>query len=300
MDGQSAKRWAAVADLAATQNGRVAIRQLDALGVGPGAIEKAVRSGRLHREHRGVYAVGHVAPTRTGRWHAAVLACGPDALLSHRSAASLWGIRDGEGAAVDVTVPSGNGRSRRSGIVVHRSPLGAEDVAVRFSVPVTSVSRTIVDTAFALDEDGVLKLVREAQFRKVFDLAAVERANARRPNAALGRILEDLLPVDSTLGDEFLSLLDRHGLPRPVGQVRILGHPVDFLWPAERVVVEVDGAGAHLTFDAFQRDRSQANALQLAGYVVLRFTTADIRRRPGRVAAIVREALWRVSPPMEG
>jgi very-short-patch-repair endonuclease len=295
MDARNAQGWPAVAALAATQNGRVHVTQLRGLGISRGSIEKAVRSGRLHREHVGVYAVGHVAPTRTGRWHSAVLACGSGALLSHRSAASLWGIRDGEGPRVDVTVPTRNGR-RRPGITVHRAPLTVQDAAVRFGVPVTSVARTIADMAFTVDEDAVIRTVREAQFHGLFDLAAVERTHAR---AALGRILEDLRPTDSALGDEFLALLDRHGLPRPVGQQNIMGHRVDFVWPGARLVVEVDGAGAHLTFDAFQRDRSQANVLQRAGYVVLRFTAADIRRRPARVAALVDVALGRFIHPLD-
>jgi hypothetical protein len=277
------------AELAARQHGRIRTDQLQALGIGRGAVQKAVRSGRLHREHVGVYAVGHVAPGAHGRWMSAVLACGDGAALSHRSAATLWGIRNGEGPAVDVTVPTRNGR-RRPGISVDRAPLTAEDVTTRSGIPVTTVARLLADLAFAIDDDDLVRAVREAQFRRFFDLAAVERAHARRPSAALGRILEDLAPSESRLEDDFLRLLDRHGIPRPV-KATLCGHPVDFFWPQAALVVETDGVQAHSTLDAFQRDRSQTNVLQLAGYLVLRFTTADIRRRPGQVAAQIRAAL---------
>jgi predicted transcriptional regulator of viral defense system len=112
--------WLAVAALAAQQWGRVSTAQLHAAGIGRGAIEKAVRSGRLHRLHRGVYAVGHLAPSVHGRWMAAVLACGDEAALSHRSAARLHRIVRAEGPRPDVTVP---GDRRPSGITVHRAPL---------------------------------------------------------------------------------------------------------------------------------------------------------------------------------
>ena len=298
MDAESAKRWRAASEVAGRQHGRVTTAQLADLGLGRGAVEKAVRAGRLHREHRGVYAVGHTAPSRHGRWMSAVLACGDGAALSLRSAATQAGIRDGEGPRVDVTVPTAAGR-RRPGVAVHRAPLLTAEVVVRDGIPVTTVARTIADLAFVLEPDDLRRTVREAQYRRVFDLQATLRAAERRPSRALRDLLGDLQPASSPLDDAFLRLVDRYGLPRPAGQQPVLGHAVDYVWEAERVAVELDGYDAHVSFDAFQRDRSQANLLQLAGWIVLRFTRADVVRRPRQTAQRLARALWRETHPMD-
>ncbi|MEA2294349.1 MAG: hypothetical protein QOE86_1988 [Solirubrobacteraceae bacterium] len=288
MDVSDATRWATVAAIASQQWGRITTAQLHAAGAGRGAIEKAVRSGRLHREHVGVYAVGHCAPSDRGRWMSGVLACGEGAALSHRSGASLVGFRRAEGPRIDVTVP---GNRRRPGIAVHRSPLPPDDVTVHQGIPVTTVARTIVDLARELDPDPLTRAVREAQYLGLFDLEATRAAAARRPSQALNRIIEDMVGTSSALDDGFIRLLERHGLPTPVAQKRLLGHRVDYVWLEQRVAVELDGFNAHVSLDAFQRDRSQGNALQLAGWLLLRFTWADVHRR-GRITAVtIRRAL---------
>ena len=292
MDASGITGWPAAATLAARQHGRVTTAQLAAVGVSRSAIEKAVRSGRLHREHVGVYAVGHRAPSRHGRWMSAVLAAGPRAVLSHRSAATLHRLRDGERRRVDVTIPAGTAR-RRPGLAIHRAPLTPADVMVKDGVPVVSVARLLVDLAHDLEPDDLTRALREAQYRHVFDLEATLAALERRPSRVLADLLDDLLPASSPLDDAFLRLLARHHLPRPEGQHGLLGHQVDYAWPDHRVAVELDGFGAHTTLDAFQRDRSQANALQLGGWLVLRFTRSDVLRRPARTAGTVRRALAR-------
>jgi predicted transcriptional regulator of viral defense system len=118
----------AIARLAATQYGIVTRVQLVAVGLDPRTIERRAAAGRLHRVHVGVYAVGHEAPRREARWLAAVLACGEGAVLSHRSAASLWTIREGQGPRPDVTVDTRNGR-RHPGIAIHRAQLAPQDAA---------------------------------------------------------------------------------------------------------------------------------------------------------------------------
>jgi very-short-patch-repair endonuclease len=102
-----------------------------------------------------------------------------------------------------------------------------------------------------------------------------------------------MTPASSPLDDAFLKLVRRAGLPEPRGQKDLLGHPVDYVWVAERVAVELDGYDAHVSLDAFQRDRSQANRMQLAGWLVLRFTKADVTRRPRQTAETLRQALGR-------
>ncbi len=273
-----------MAALAAQQYGVVAARQLALSRAG---IVRRVRAGRLHRLHRGVYAVGHTAPRREMRWMAAVLAVGDGALLSHRSAATLWRMRDGEGPRPDVTVTHD---SRHPGIATHRGRLLDADRAEHLHIPVTSPARTLADLAHVLEPDELRRTLREAQFLRLVDLAALRDAVRRRPSG----VLTALLPAVATqteLEDRFLRICARHGLPRPVRQHRIGARRYDFVWPAQRLVVETDGWQAHGTWSAFQADRSSANALQLQGWTVLRFTWEDITRRPRDVAAAVGRAL---------
>ena len=127
----------AIADLASSQHGFVSRPQLVALGANRGEIEHRLRRGRLHLHYRGVYAVGHSAITRHGRWMAAVLAGAPGAVLSHRSAAALWGIHSSSGHGIDVTVP--DQRRARGGIAFHRASLANDEVGAKNRIPVTSV-----------------------------------------------------------------------------------------------------------------------------------------------------------------
>ncbi|MEA2420071.1 MAG: hypothetical protein QOE60_2277 [Thermoleophilaceae bacterium] len=136
---------AAIAELAEGQHGVVARAQLLALGLGRSAIAERLRKQRLHRIHRGVYAVGYRRVTRLGWWLAAVLACGPGAVVSHRCAGALQGILEGWPATVDVSVP-GERHSRR-GIRVHRMAIADDERTVVASVPVTTAARTLLDLA---------------------------------------------------------------------------------------------------------------------------------------------------------
>ncbi len=267
-------------------------RQLIALGLDRNAIARRLAAGRLHALHVGVYAVGYPSAQREARWLAAVLACGPGALLSHRSAAALWQLRDGESRDVDVSVPATAGR-RRPRIAIHRVALEDSDRGEFRGIPVITPARTLADLARVVDEDELGRALREAEYRKRFDLEATRAQLARRPSRALGALLEDLRPTRSRLEDRVLPLLADHGLPRPRPQYALDGRHVDFAWPERKVVVETDGWEGHGTRTAFQADRAATNRLQLAGYTVLRFTDADVRRRPRRVAEQIRAALIR-------
>jgi very-short-patch-repair endonuclease len=282
----------AIATLAARQYGLVTRAQLAAASLEPRTINRRLAAGRLHRVHAGVYAVGHEAARREARWLAAVLACGDGAVLSHRSAASLWTIREGEGPLPDVTVDTRNGR-RQPGIAVHRVPLEPQDRSLRAGIPVTSTARTLVDLAHVLAPDELTRALREAQFQRRFDLEAIRELLTRRPSRTLRALIEDLTPTQTVLEDRLLTICDRHNLPHPKTQQPVLGHRVDFLWPDRRVVAETDGWQAHGTRTAFQTDRAISNALQLAGYTILRFTDFDLRRRPAHVAREIRAALDR-------
>jgi very-short-patch-repair endonuclease len=277
-----------IARLAERQHGLATRSQLRALGLGRGAIEHRIALGRLLAIHRGVYAVGHRVRTREATWMAGVLACGDEALLSDRCSAALWGVRRWAPSRPEVTVPT---QRRRPGIAVHVRRTMPTERAVHRGIPVTSLARTIVDLAHTLDADELERVVREAEFQRRLDVAAVRASLARRPSRVLADLLQRRSPTQSRHEDRLLRICRRFGLPAPLTQQRIGARTVDFLWPEARLVVEVDSWDAHGTATAFQNDRSASNALQLAGYVVLRFTDVDLARDPGRVAAAIDRAL---------
>ena len=281
-------KFGKVSEIAARQHGRVTTAQLRACGFGNGSIEKAVAAGRLHRVHTGVYAVGHLAPSRLGDWHAAVLACGSEAVLSHRSAATLFNVRDGVGPRIDVTIPSG-GR-KRPGIAIHRARLEPWERTTWQGIPVTSPARTLVDLAHTLrDADAVGWALREMQFKRLYDRRLVELAVARRPSRLVSALLDDLPKVRSPLELAFhRKVIRAFGLPEPECQYRIAGLRVDFAWPEAKLAVEVDGRNHDLP--AMRLADTVRNALLAgAGFDVLRFRWSDIHRTAAATAAAIAE-----------
>jgi very-short-patch-repair endonuclease len=234
---------AAIAAIAERQYGVVTYEQLLLLGLDRGRIARRVAAGRLHRLHRGVYAVGHAAPRDELRWTAAVFACGPGAVLSHCSAAVLWGLRRSSEMRVHVTVPTRSGR-RRTDVVVHRAALDDADRTAHRGIPVTTPERTVADLVPELSERELTRAVREAQFLGLYDPGAMDALLERRPSRPLRALAADVAPTQSALEDALLRLCARHRLPRPRTQVRLHGRRVDFLWVEQRVVVEVDGGPA--------------------------------------------------------
>jgi very-short-patch-repair endonuclease len=287
-----------VANLAARQHGVVAHRQLIELGLRPKAIQYRLATGRLHRVYPGVYAVGHRALSRHGRWLAAVLACGEQALLSHRSAAALWGLRRGAPGRIDVTAP---GRSRHGlpGIAVHRvRRLHPDDRARRESIPVASVARTLLDLAEVLGSQELERAFEDAERLRLLDLRAIDgvmrRSRGRRGLRPLRKLLADLAPAPHTRSElerSFVELCRDHELRAPGINALVNGYEVDMLWPEQRVIVELDGHAFHHTRAAFERDRLRDAALQLAGYRVVRLTWLRLAREPAAVADLVRRLL---------
>jgi very-short-patch-repair endonuclease len=285
--------FSAAATIAARQNGRVTVDQLRAAGFTKSSIQRAVEGGRLHRLHVGVFAVGHLAPSRLGDWHAAVLACGPDAVLSRRCAATAFQIRDGVGPRIDVTLPA-NQRRRRPGIDVHRANLLMYERGTWNNIPITSPARTLIDLAHELrDEEGIEWAMREMQFRRLFDRQLLELSNRRRPNRTVTRLLADLAPTRSRLEVDFLHrVVGRHRLPTPEVNVRVDGFLCDFVWPEARLIAETDGAG-HDQPLMRAADAHRDNLLGLAGHLVLRYRWADVHRHHARTAAQILQA-WRL------
>jgi very-short-patch-repair endonuclease len=272
-------------DLARRQYGIVTRQQLLAAGWSASGIARDRQAGRLHEVHAGVYAVGHRALTDRARWLAAVLAC-KGSVLSHRSAGALWELPIGDNGLTHVIAPT---KHRRRRVDSHQGAVADRDRTTRHGIPVTTIARTLVDLSHSLDDESLHRVVREAQFRGVFDEARVKETLTRRPSARLRTYLGVTTLTQTELEDRFLRLCRRHRIPTPATQYGTKPR-VDFIWHDQRLVVEVDGWEAHRTRVAFQQDRTTTNALQLQGLVVLRYTHDDVILRPRLVAAQVLSA----------
>ena len=294
-----------IAQLAATQHGVISLNHLRDLGLKIGAINHRVRSGRLHRVHRGVFAVGHARLTAQGRWLAAVLSCGEDAVLSHVSAAALWNLRGSAATRIHVTVPTCAGRRHRAGVIIHRSrtlrPADCERVDL---IPVTSVARTLLDIAALLAPGPLERAVEQSLRLRLFDndaLRSLIDADPTRPGATtLGRIvasIHDEPPLTRSVLEALMrDLCVAHGFPRPEVNAIVEGEEVDFLWRAQRLIVETDGQETHGTPIAFERDRARDTMLTVRGYRVVRFTHRRLTRERDRVAVTLRSLLTTTPP----
>ncbi len=278
-----------IAALAERQHGVVAVWQLLELGLGPDAIQYRVSIGRLHRIHRGVYAVGHRKLTPLGHRMAAVLAYGPDAALSHRSAAAHWGLSQ-PSYKIDVTTL--HSKRSRKGTRAHASRLDPEDKTTRDGIPTTTVARTILDLAGQLRKDPLTNLIEEADRKELLDLRALDRTVARRPHAAGTKRLKAALgayrgtaDTRSKLERDFRSLIHRAGLPEPQFNVLVQGLTVDVYWPQWKLVVELDGKPYHTDPSAFETDRIRDATLQKVDIRVLRVTGNRLDNAPAAVLA---------------
>ena len=285
-------RDAEIAAIADAQHGVISISQLRDVGLGQSGVRDRVAAGKLHRVYRGAYAVGHSRVTWKGRYMAAVLACGEEAVLSHRSSARLHGLRRTAGR-VDVTVPARPPRVQ--GIDGHRTRiLDPLDRTVVDAVRCTSVARTIFDLADAEgDERATQKDMARAEELRTFDLGAVQRVLAQATGRRGARVVARVLGIPgirtrSDLEELFFAICDRAGLPRPlVNMPIVLGgthFEADFAWPELMLIVETDGWATHGTRSAFASDRRRDRKLAAAGWRVLRFTWYEIEHEPEKVA----------------
>jgi very-short-patch-repair endonuclease len=264
-----------IAQIAGRQHGIVTLEQLYRAGVTPDGVRHRVRTRRLFRVYRGVYAVGRRDLTQEGAWMAAVKASGPGAALSHRSAAELWALLKRGGGPAHVTVPVLGGRNRRDGIRIHRSPSVASASTIRDGIPVTRPLRTLAD---------LRSMVEPAQLRDA--IRAAEIANL--PIGDYARLIQR---TRSELELIFLELIRRHGLPEPEINVRVERFLVDFLWREQRLVVEVDGERYHRGEVARLADLQRDARLGALGFEVLRLGYWEIVNDPEGVVARVRERL---------
>ena len=291
----------AIARLAERQHGTVARAQLLAIGISAGAIRVRVRAGRLIPLHRGVYAVGHKALSRDGRRMAAVLAAGPGAVLSHRSAAELHRLLPRRPGPIHVTAPKK--RRPQPGLLLTESFIAPDECETIRGIPVTTVARTILDLAATEDERTTDRALREAEVSRLADETGLHALIARHPGrrgiATLKR-LTDAQDLDvitkSELEARFRTFLSAHHLPLPLHNTLVERFEVDALWPHQRLIVELDGYTTHARRQAFEQDRRRDRALVAAGYTVIRITWRQLRDGPAQVARDLRAALARLAP----
>jgi very-short-patch-repair endonuclease len=269
--------------------------QLKAAGLDKSAIRRRRRKGTLHRVHRGVYLFGAGIMLPGAAELAAIMACGAGTVVSHRSAAALWGFVARTEGDVEVTVV---GRSRRSqaGIKLHRvNRLAGRDRTSRSGIPVTTPARTIVDLADDRDLERVINQARVRRLASDQDLRwALDRAGPKRGVARLRGMLDAETDADysrSAAERRMRRLLKQAGLPAVRSNILILGHEVDFLWPGHKLIVEVDGYRFHGHRAAFESDRRRDMALIAAGYRVIRITWRQLKNEPMMVAATIASAL---------
>jgi very-short-patch-repair endonuclease len=313
---------ARIDEISRRQHGVVTVAQLEAIGLSRHAVAKRANKGRLHRMHRGVYAVGHKGLSWHGRWMAAVLACGDGAVLSHGSAAALWGLLRPINGPVHVSTPSTSGRSKRRGIHLHRAPSlipptqrppsptetpqGPPSPAEPFQRP-SYPTETPPSPSYPASEGGrrgsLLTTHRDnipttTVPRTIEDLRAsslpeylVRRAIRQ---AELKGLRLEGIETDRTRSDletAFLALFAHHRLPPPEVNPKIGRYEVDFLWREERLVVEADTFAYHQGSIAFEDDHARDSDLRRQGYAVLRFTDKQLEAQPERIAADVRSEL---------
>jgi len=282
-----------IAALARRQRGYVTRQQLLELGVGPEAIRYRARTGRLLRVHAGIYAVGHLPTLPQDRAAGALLASGPHSVLSHGSAAALWGILREWRMPFEVTAPTVR---RRSGIRMHRGLLAHRDIRTCAGLRVTSPARTLLDVAPRLSEKALRRAVNDLRRSGRLRLPELEDVLCRFPRASGARALRPFVaettgnPTRSELEDSFLAFIERFGLPRPEINVWVAGREVDAWFARERVIVELDGWEFHRDRASFEADRDRdASALAL-DILTVRVTHRRVRETPEREA----ERLWAI------
>jgi very-short-patch-repair endonuclease len=285
---------AEIARIAARQHGVITARQLSYLGLGRPAISERTSSGRLHRLHRGVYAVGHRGLNLHGRFMAAVLACGEGAVLSHGAAAVLWELLRPLDGPIHVSVPTTAGQKGHKGVHLHRCPSlapkepssspscsqqggrGGRLTTKRHNIPLTTIQRTIDDLERSKPPfpPHLLRRAKRQAEMKGIHLAGAERRRSR-----------------SELEDAFFELWRRHQLPPPETNVKVGRWEVDFLWRDARLVVEADFFAYHQGSVAFENDHARELDLRGEGFAVRRYTDVQLENEPARVAADVAAAL---------
>lgn len=292
--------WTDCTKLAEGQNGVVTCAQLLDAGIDRDRIKRWTRAGYLHRVHQGIYVVGHLALAPLAAERAALMACGPHALLSHATAAWLWGVLDDQPKLVDLTVVGRRCRAKM-GLRIHGvARLDQRDIRRREGLWLTAPARTVVDLAARVTMHELERLVAELRIRRLIrdgELeAALERTGSPAGSARMRAFLEAEGEPDITRSAaerRLRRLLRDAQLPQPRANARVAGYEVDFLWEEEKVIVELDGFQFHGHRRAFERDRRKDRVLADAGFQVIRITWRQLIGEPLAIVAHIARALDR-------
>ena len=288
---------ARLADLGEAQDGAVGRAQLFVLGYTRRQIDCRLKTGRLHRKYRGVYAVGHPKLSVRGQWFAAVLACGEGACLSHRDALAVHDLGRVPAGDPHVTAPR---RRTIPGIRCHWArSLQLQDVTVVDGLSVTTIERTVLDLAAEMHPNRLSDLLERLQHRNVFDLNKLTAVITRNPGhhgaAPLRAALDELTdepPITRTELERMLRrLIQDHDLPMPGFNVDVAGKCCDMVWADQRLIVETDGWETHQTRPAFEADRASDRRLATLGWLVVRVTYRQLKDEPQLVADQLRTLL---------
>ena len=279
-----------IAQIASHQRGRVATRQLTAAGISTSAIGRRAHDGRLFGIHRGVFATGHPGSIELGDETAALLAAGERAALSGLTAGRVWGLLTAPSDPDEVihVVSPTERRSHLPQVLVHHSTLLLPaDIRIHRGLPLLSPARTLLDlaeqatvrrTELALDRGLVDRLLRLDELD-----AVIRRAPTRHGAKVLAEIIAgagSTTVTRSEAEERVLDLIREAELPVPRVNARLHGYEVDFYWPSQHLVLEVDGYRFHHTRRAFEHDRRKDAILQAAGIAAMRVTWRQITREP--------------------
>jgi very-short-patch-repair endonuclease len=291
-----------LARIAGRQHGIVTRAELLRAGITPDEVEHRLKIGLLIGEHRGVYRVGHRAPSVEARYLAAVRACGEGALLSGRAAGHLLGLLRGSAPEPEVTAPT---ERRVEGVRTRRSRDVTHDAMIFRGIPVTTVARTLLDLASVLGVHGLARTCHEAGVRYRTTPAEVETVLARRPNSPGAAKLRSILRGDvkvalSKLERRFVELLSRTGLVLPETNRPAGGRRVDCRWPELHLTVELDGYRYHHSRHAWEQDRRREREARARGDEFRRYTYADVFEHPRLMLRELRELLPPAGQPGAG
>jgi hypothetical protein len=285
--------------LAGRQHGHVARSQLLELGVAQGLIAGRLKSGAWVAVHLGVYCIGPRRNDPVSRAAAAVLACGPGALLSHQSAASLWGLFARWTFPLHVTA---EGRRERPGITTHRCQwLNSSDHSLQLGVKVTSRARTVLDLAPSLPPDKLTRLVMDARRNHHLGLTALQDVLDRNPLHKGTKLLRPFIddpanPTASHLEDLFRAFIKKYDLPQPVINFNLRRKQPDAYFPEHNLIVELDGWEFHKDRHAFETDRERDAENLRHGTLTIRMTEQRLTQDPDREAQRLKEILDRLAP----
>ena len=290
----------AVAVAAARLHGVITREQLFAIGLNPRQVDHLLNNGRLHPLHRAVYAVGHTRLAPDAHLRAALLACGPTAFLSHRTAAGVLGLRPLALTAIEVTIP-GPKANKRPGLIVHRTTSAPHRHELRkeSELRLSSVPRLLVELAPVETEHELERLVVQANRRNLLNIDRVKAAlqrHSRRPGIGkLAAVLADYMPRPdrkSGLERAFDRLLaENRDIPEPLRNVRWGVWELDCYWPEQRVALELDGRNYHDALANMERDRFKDAKLLAANIRPMRVTDRRFEADPEGVLADLRDVL---------